>query len=186
MNERSDDELVAGFQDGDETCFNELVYRYKNMLYQYIKAMVRDESAAEDIFQEVFLSFYRNMKQYRPQGKFKNYLFTSARNRVLNFFRDKKEMFSLDDTDENGNPYLHEQLESGEAQPLETMEQAELGRRIRQASLRLSVKQREILYLKQYMTFQEAAQLLQRPLGSLLADHHRAVQKMQKLLREEA
>ena len=47
MNARSDDELVAGFQNGDETCFNELVYRYKNILYQYILVMVRDEGAAD-------------------------------------------------------------------------------------------------------------------------------------------
>ena len=40
MSERTDDELVQGCQAGDEQCFNELVYRYKNGLYQYIVALV--------------------------------------------------------------------------------------------------------------------------------------------------
>ena len=56
MSQRSDDELVQGCQQGKEEDFNELVYRYKNDLYQYILALTRDEGAAGDIFQEVFLS----------------------------------------------------------------------------------------------------------------------------------
>ncbi len=186
MKELSDDELVAGFQNGDEQCFNELVYRYKNTLYQYILVMVRDEGAAGDIFQEVFLNFYRRIGQYRSEGKLKSYLFTAARNRVFNYFRDKDGVCSLDDTDEEGNPYLHDEVQGDDPSPLEKMEQAELGRRIQEASLRLPLSQREIIYLKQYMTFREAAQLLNRPLGTVLADHHRGIQKMQKMLRDEA
>ena len=186
MNARSDDELVAGFQNGDEMCFNELVYRYKNILYQYILVMVRDEGAADDIFQEVFLNFYRRIKEYHPEGKLKSYLFTSARNRILNFFRDGNKMFSLDDTDEEGNPYLHDGLAGDDPQPLEKLEQEELAARIRNASLRLPPRQREAIYLKQYMTVREAAELLGRPLGTVLADHYRGLQKMQKLLKEDA
>lgn len=186
MSERSDDELVTGFQNGDQDCFNELVYRYKNVLYQYIMVMVRDEGAAGDIFQEVFLSFYRRIHDFRPEGKLKSYLFTSARNRMLNFFRDRDKLFSLDDTDEEGNPYLHDELPGDDPQPLEGMERAELAARIKNASLRLPARQREAIYLKQYMTFREAAELLDRPLGSVLADHHRGIQKMQKMLRDEA
>lgn len=186
MSERSDDELVSGFQNGDDACFGELVQRYKNTLYQYITAMVRDEGAAGDIFQEVFLGVYRRMREYRPEGKFKSYLFTSARNRILNFFRDRDRVFSLDDTDEEGNPFWHEELAGDDPSPLERLEKEELACRIRAASLRLPPRQREVIYLKQYMTFREAAELLHRPLGSLLADHHRAMIKMREMLREEA
>ena len=95
-------------------------------------------------------------------------------------------MFSLDDTDEEGNPYLHDGLTDNDPQPLEKLEQEELAARIRNESLRLPPRQREAIYLTQYMTFREAAELLGRPLGTVLADHYRGVQKMQKLLKEEA
>lgn len=186
MSDRSDDELVLGFQNGDQECFNQLVYRYKNILYQYIMVMVRDEGAAGDIFQEVFLGFYRRINDYRPEGKLKSYLFTAARNRMLNFFRDRDKLFSLDDTDEEGNAYMHDALPGADPQPLENLERAELAERIRNASLRLPARQREAIYLKQYMTFREAAELLKRPLGTVLADHFRGVQKMQMMLRDEA
>lgn len=182
MSGKTDDELVIGCQNGNEDCFNELVYRYKNMLYQYILAMVRDEGAAGDVFQEVFLSFYRHIGQYKPEGKLKSYLFTSARNRVLNYFRTQGKTISLDDTDEEGNAYLHEGMAGKERQPQEVLEQAELLEQIKQAAQSLSPRQREAIYLKQHMTFKEAADLLQRPMGTVLADYHRAMQKLQKML----
>ena len=185
MSQRSDDKLVQGCQQGNSEDFNELVYRYKNDLYQYILALTRDEGAAGDIFQEVFLSFYRNIATYQPQGKLKSYLFTSARNRVLNYFRDQDKAVSLDDTDEEGTPYLHQEIAGNDLSPLEGLTQAEGLEKIRQASLRLPPKQREAVYLKQIMTFQEMAELLKRPLGSVLADYHRGIRKMQALLKEE-
>ena len=186
MTERTDDELVQECQQGNEDSFNELVYRYKNMLYQYIVAMVHDEGTAGDIFQEVFLSFYRRLAEYQPEGKLKSYLFTSARNRVLNYFRSQRtEEVSLDDTDEEGNAYLHDEIAGQELSPLEGLTQAEGLEKIKQASLALPDKQREVVYLKQCMTFQELADLLNRPLGTVLADYHRGMGKMQQLLTEE-
>lgn len=183
MSERTDDELVQGCKNGNEDDFNELVYRYKNSLYQYIVALVKDEGAAGDIFQEVFLNFYRRIGEYEAQGKLKSYLFTSARNRVLNYFRDQDKATSLDDTDEEGNAYLHQEIAGKDLSPLEGLAQAEGLERIKQASLALPDKQREAVYLKQLMTFQEMAEMLQRPLGSVLADYHRGIRKMQELLK---
>lgn len=184
MKERTDDELIQGFRQGKQECFNELVYRYKNSLYQYIFSLVKDEGAAGDIFQEVFLNLYRRIGKYEAQGKLKSYLFTAARNTVLNYFRDKDKAVSLDDTDEEGNAYLHQEIAGNDLQPLEKLTQAEGLERIRLASLELAPKQREVVYLKQCMTFQELADLLQRPLGTVLADYHRGIQKMQQLLNE--
>ncbi len=181
---RSDDALVQGCQQGNRKDFNELVYRYKNDLYQYILALTRDEGAAGDIFQEVFLSFYRNIATYQPQGKLKSYLFTSARNRVLNYFRDQDKAVSLDADPEENAP-LQEQIASDEPTVLEKLEHAERLEQIRQAALALPPKQREVIYLKRSMTFQEIADTLQRPLGSVLADYHRGIRKMQERLKEE-
>lgn len=186
MNALSDDELVLRCRQGDPDGFAELLYRYKNPLYQYILAMVRDAGAADDIFQDVFLAFYRRLAQYQPEGKLKSYLFTSARNKVWNFFRDGKQEVSLDDTNEDGTAYLQENISGPDPQPLDGLEREETARRIREASLRLPPAQREVIYLKQYMTFKEAAQLLGRPLGTVLADHYRGILKMRKMLQDEA
>lgn len=85
LNGRTDDELVLLFKSGSGEAFEELVYRYKNSLYQYIMTMVQDEGAAGDLFQEVFISLFKHADKYEPRGKFKSWLFLTARNRVLNF-----------------------------------------------------------------------------------------------------
>ena len=182
LNERTDDELVLLFKSGSGEAFEELVYRYKNSLYQYIMAMVQDEGAAGDLFQEVFISFFKHTDKYQPRGKFKSWLFLTARNKVLNFFRDRDLLASLDQTDEEGNAFLHDTLPDGAPSPLEGLAGRETEEEIRRASLALPQRQREMIYLRQYLSFKEIAELMDRPLGTVLADCHRAIKKMQHLL----
>lgn len=182
LNERTDDELVLLFKSGSGEAFEELVYRYKNSLYQYIMAMVQDEGAAGDLFQEVFISFFKHADKYQPRGKFKSWLFLTARNKVLNFFRDRDPLASLDQTDEEGNAFLHDTLPDGAPSPLEGLAGRETEEEIRRASLTLPQRQREMIYLRQYLSFKEIAELMDRPLGTVLADCHRAIKKMQHLL----
>ena len=182
LSERTDDELVTLFKSGSDKAFEELVYRYKNSLYQYIMAMVQDEGAAGDLFQEVFISFFKHADKYDPRGKFKSWLFLTARNRVLNFFRDRDKLASLDQTDAEGNAFLHDTLPDGQLPLLDNLAGRETEEEIRRASLELPQRQREMIYLRQYLSFKEIAELLDRPLGTVLADCHRAVKKMQRLL----
>lgn len=182
---KEDDALVAAFQAGSSEAFETLVLRYKNTLYQYIMIMVQDEGTAGDLFQEVFLHFYKNADKYQPQGKFKAWLFRAARNRVLNFFRDRDKLFSLDASPEEDAPAYQDVLADDSPLPLEFLENKELGQLIRKAALALPEKQRELVYLRQYLSFKEMADLLQRPLGTVLADFHRAIKKMQTVLKKE-
>ena len=178
----TDDELVSAFRQGDEQAFEMLVLRYKNPLYQYIMSMTQDEGAAADLFQETFISFFKNADKYEARGKFKSWLFLSARNRTLNFFRDRDKLSSLDGTDEEEGLSLHETLPDGTLPPLEALSGRETEEEIRRAALNLPQRQREMIYLRQYFSFKEIAQMLGRPLGTVLADCHRAVKKMQVLL----
>lgn len=178
----TDDELVSAFRQGDEQAFEMLVLRYKNPLYQYIMSMTQDEGAAADLFQETFISFFKNADKYEARGKFKSWLFLSARNQTLNFFRDRDKLSSLDGTDEEEGLSLHETLPDGTLPPLEVLSGRETEEEIRRAALNLPQRQREMIYLRQYFSFKEIAQMLGRPLGTVLADCHRAVKKMQLLL----
>ena len=158
--------------------------RYKNSLYQYIFAMTRDAGATEDLFQETFISFFKHADKYQARGKFKAWLFLAARNRTLNFFRDRDKLFSLDQTDDEGCDLLSA-LPDSSPTPAEALSGRETEEQIRRAALALPVRQREMIYLRQYFSFKEIAQMLQRPLGTVLADCHRAVKKMQTLLAGE-
>lgn len=179
---QNDDELVASFCNGNNQAFEELVLRYKNPLYQYILSLVKEEGAAEDLFQEVFISFFKHAQTYKPEGKFKAWLFLTARNKVINFWRDSKKTTSLDQTDEDGNAFLQEKLEDNSRPVLDELSWQETEKLVARAAEELPPRQREMIYLRQYLSFQEIADTVGRPLGTVLADCHRAVKKIRQLI----
>ncbi len=179
---RPDDVLVASFCQGNNEAFEELVLRYKNPLYQYILSLVKDESTAEDLFQDVFISFFKHARSYRAQGKFKAWLFLTARNKVINHWRDHKQTASLDQTDEDGNAFLQEILPDQAPSALDELSFREFETSVARAIDQLPPRQREMIYLRQFMSFQEIAETVGRPLGTVLADCHRAVKKIRQIL----
>lgn len=181
----SDDELIGQFVAGMPQAFEELVLRYKNSLYQYLISLVHDEGAAGDLFQDVFLALYTHAADFKAQGKFKSWLFLTARNKTLNYFRDHKQTVSLDEPDEEGNEFLHDVLPDGEADHLEQLQSQEGLERLKALIDTLPPHQQEMLYLRQYLSFAEIAEVLHKPLGTVLADCHRAVQKVRKLASSE-
>ena len=181
---KSDDELIVLFQNGTQEAFEEIVLRYKNSVYQYILSLVKDDGAAGDLFQDVFLALFKHAADFRAEGKLKSWLFQTARNKVLHFWRDNKTPLSLDETDEEGNAFWHETLADDAPALLDVLETQELGAQIRQAAEKLPPRQREVVFLRQYMSFKEMADFLHRPLGTVLADCHRGLQKMKVLLNQ--
>lgn len=185
IQEQTDDELVQLFAHGDHQAFEKLVLRYKNSLYQYLKTLVNDEGTAGDLFQEVFISLFKHAADFRAEGKVKSWLFLAARNKAFNYLRDHKNQDSLDQTDEEGNEFLHETLSDGTLPALEQLASEEGAQRIRQVIEQLSPAQRETIYLRQYFAFKEVSEMLGRPLGTVLADFHRAVQKIRVQLQKQ-
>lgn len=185
LSAQNDDELIQTFVSGQPLAFEELVLRYKNSLYQYIMSLVHDEGAAGDLFQEVFLALYKHAADFKAQGKVKAWLFLTARNKTLNYFRDHKEHVSLDEPDEEGNEFWHEVLPDGEADQLEQLESEEGLALLKRAIDQLPPRQKEAIYLRQYLSFAEMAEVQHRPLGTVLADCHRAVAKVRQILASE-
>lgn len=185
MSMQSDDELIKLFAAGQAQAFEELVLRYKNSLYQYLLSQVKDEGAAGDLFQEVFLALYTHAEDFKAQGKAKSWLFLTARNKMLNYVRDRKPVTSLDEPDEEGNEFWHEVLPDGEEDLLTQLQSAEGLEHLKQVIDTLPPHQQEVLYLRQYLSFAQMAEVLHKPLGTVLADCHRAVTKVRKILMSE-
>ncbi len=182
---QTDDELLDLFCQGNNEAFEELVLRYKNPLYQYILSLVKDEGTTDDLFQDVFLSLFKHARTYKRQGKLKAWLFLTARNKVFNYVRDHKNTASLDQTDDEGNAFLQDMLPDNSRPVLEELRWQEFQETIRQAIEKLPPRQKEVIYLRQYLSFQEIADTVGRPLGTVLADCHRGINKIKQLLAQQ-
>jgi RNA polymerase sigma-70 factor (ECF subfamily) len=87
----TDEELMAEFQNGDATCFDALLERYRGPVFAMIVNMLNDRIAAEDVFQEVFLKVIRSAQTYDPARAFAPWVFKIADNACMEAFRRRKD-----------------------------------------------------------------------------------------------
>ena len=92
-------ELLLLLKSGDEGAFEKIYKLYSSRLFGNIYKMVKSESAAQDIWQEVFIKIWNNRAGIDPEKSFRSYLFKIAENNVYDFFRkaarDKKMQTAL-------------------------------------------------------------------------------------------
>ena len=100
----SDLELMLRVREGDAASFEVLLRRYRLPLVGYFRRMVRDQSLAEDLAQEVFLRVYKSRERYQPDARFTTWLYRIATNLALNAIRDRRDEVSgsASEDDENG------------------------------------------------------------------------------------
>jgi len=96
----TDFEVVQDCLAGNKDAFEEIVARYKNLVYSIILRMTNDREEANDLAQEVFLKIYKNLKSYSPEFKFSTWTMRITSNHVIDFRRkQKQETVSLETTE---------------------------------------------------------------------------------------
>ena len=80
--------LVLRLIDGNEDAFCELYAAYKNRLIYFAMRFLKSREYAEDVFQDAFTIIWQGRRFINPDASFSSYLYTIARNRILNQLRD--------------------------------------------------------------------------------------------------
>src|SRR2546430_2341228 len=78
--ERTDEELLAAYQQGDPEAFESLLPRYRAPLFTFLLRMLGDREKAEDLAQETFLRIVTGASDWEHRARFQTWLFTIARN----------------------------------------------------------------------------------------------------------
>lgn len=93
--------LVQQAQAGDSTAEAELVRRYTRRIAGFVRSIIRQTDAVEDVTQMVFIKMFRRISRLRDPAVFESWLFTLARNTALDFLRRRNcrpQTVALDDT----------------------------------------------------------------------------------------
>lgn len=90
MQNYTDQQLIAAYLKGDEKSLEILIKRYLNPIYGFAYRYVKDQQNAEDITQETFLKVWKNIKKYDKNKSFKAWIYTIAKNTVLDFIKKEK------------------------------------------------------------------------------------------------
>ncbi|MCP4523762.1 MAG: RNA polymerase sigma factor [Candidatus Gracilibacteria bacterium] len=94
-----DREIVAECQTGDFGQFGELYDRYIDKIYKFIYLKTSNKQVAEDLTSDVFYKVLNSLSQFdvnRVETSFKSWLYTIANNKIIDFYRTKKEHFDIE------------------------------------------------------------------------------------------
>jgi len=97
--EPDDSALMLRYRDGDVAAFEILYRRHNDALYRYLLRLSRHESAAEDIFQEVWGKIINARSRYRPTAKFTTFLYRVAHNCFIDHVRRNRRHAQTADVD---------------------------------------------------------------------------------------
>ncbi len=185
MDKLIDDEiLVKQFQSGSQRAFDELMKRYERKIFGYLLRSVRNYEDAEELTLEVFFKAYRALSSWEPKAKFSTWLYTIASNLSIDYHRSKSRhpVYVLEDEEVLETKLVATDLSSN---PEKQVEDIERGRIIREAVDELSSKQKEVFMLTRYegLPIREVAETLGMAEGTVKIHLHRAMKKLQTLLR---
>jgi len=156
---------MQAFKRDETLAFRELFDRYKNAIYGFVRRRVDDPGRAEEIAQDVFLALVQQRRSYEARASFRTFLYRIALNRVASERRKMAEA-----------PAPNPNVAAGG--------DISLVQQIREALARLEREQREIVMLREYegLNYQEIAQVLNVPLGTVRSRLFRAKLALRELL----
>ena len=171
----SERELVERCRSGDETAFQDLVDRYKGLVFALIARTVQDRSRAEDLAQEVFLRVHRGLPYFRGEARLSTWIYRIVANVCV---RDaaRPAALSLDDERAAKRP-----------PPSATDRQYgdfELRDRLEKAIARLPANYRFLIaaHYLEGVRYEDLAEALDLPLGTVKTQLYRAKQQLRRLL----
>jgi RNA polymerase sigma factor (sigma-70 family) len=180
------DQAVQG---GDEQAYADLMERYKKPVYHMILKMVRNVDDAEDLTIEAFAKAFKNLERFKKDYTFSTWLFRIATNNAIDFIRKKKlETYSLNTSfsDDNGDAVTID-VEDKNLNPAEETIKTQKIELIRMFVTKLPAKYQRLVKLRYFdeLSYEEIAQELGAPLGTVKAQLHRARELMYDLVKDK-
>ena len=181
-NKLKDSELLVRYMAGDGDAFRELVSRYKNPLYAFLKRFLNRQELVEDIFQETFLQLYMSKDSFDTSRPLRPWLFTIAANKAKDALRKMQRHASMElgvvaDAGDVSIDDVVNLLTSYKITPDEEVSKDETARRVRQIVANMPEKLRGILILAYFeqFSYKQMAEILSIPIGTVKSRLHTAV-----------
>lgn len=155
---KSDQSLINKALSGSAQAWDMLVTRHEKRVYNYALRMTMNPDDALDLMQDVFVSVFRNLHQFRHESSFPRWLLKIAANRTVDFHRR-----GLKRQSEFSGDQVFEDIAQTENDPFDDLLKRETNRQIVAMLNQLPSEQRLTVEMKffQHMTFEEIAQMLE-------------------------
>jgi RNA polymerase sigma-70 factor (ECF subfamily) len=181
-----DDErsVIQDCQRGEKEPYRILVDRYKEKAYYFALSYVANQEDALDLSQDAFIKAYRSLKYFNLELKFSSWFFRILRNLCIDFLREKKRK-KMSSTEGNGErPAMN--IPDSSLSPDFLMERDTLRKKIWEEINKLRESEREVLVYKDIhgLEYEEIAEIMQIPKGTVASTLHKARKKMRERLKK--
>ena len=174
-------EAILACQAGNKTAYRYIVEKYKTRAYYAALMYTKNREDALDLSQEAFYRAFKAIKRFDTKRNFYTWFYKILKNICLNFIQFKKvRANSSDEFDEN----TMRPVDASISRPDEIFEKSEQSEYIWKAIDSLNENDREIIILKEFddMSYQEIADTLNIPIGSVMSRLFYARKKLLKKL----
>jgi len=174
--------LVERCLQGDDAAWEAIVTAYTRRIFNLSYRFTNRADEAEDLTQEIFIRVYQNLKSYKAEaGNLQNWIFKVARNLIIDHYRQTRRYQKTGGSEELETLNL---VEETHPNPLRRVEQAEASRFLRDGLRALSPELKEAVILRDLegMPYQEIADLLSVPEGTVKSRINRGRIELAKLL----
>ena len=184
--DKSDDQLITLYVDGNNEAFDSLLERHKDRVFTYIYHAVKNEELADDIFQDTFVKAIMTIKQgrYVENGHFPAWITRIAHNLIIDYFRQTRAENHQSTDDEDANILNRKEL--SETTIEDSLITSQIHDDVRRLVDALPDSQREVLIMRYYrnMSFKEIADTTGVSINTALGRMRYAILNMRRLAEE--
>ena len=177
----NDSELINKAKNGDSKAYEGLLKKYRNSVYNLVYRMVHDIEEAEDLTQEAFIKAFHSLASFNEDYAFSTWLYK------IDFFRKRKlQTYSLDKPVQYKDSEIQHEIPDPDLNPEKSILARERSRTIQEAIKTLPEKYYIAIVLRhnEEKSYEEIAEILNLPLGTVKARIFRAREMLNKALRE--
>ncbi len=171
-----------------QNSYTKLLERYRDSVYHTMLKMVKDNDDAEDLTIEAFGKAFRRLESYSPSFAFSTWLFKIATNNCIDFIRKQKMVIlSIDEGNDQNSmdtaPSI--QIKNDDLDPEEKIMLAQRSAQLKKILEQLNDKYRQMLEYRYFdeLSYQEIAEKLDIPLGTVKAQIFRAKELLYEILK---
>ncbi len=187
LNKLTDGELLTRYTEGEEAAFREIVNRYKNGLYAFLRMFLNRRELVEDVFQETFLQLFSSRESFDTNRPLRPWLFTIAANKAKDALRkwQRKNAIpigTMTDSEDLSFDDMLNSVTSDSTMPYEQLQRDETAVRVRRIIADMPENLREILVFAYFnrFSYKQMAEILSIPIGTVKSRLHTAVGRFAK------
>ncbi len=168
--------IAQGLKRQDPELLDRLIEEFQHRLLRYLLFLTGNREVSEDLFQETWIRVLLRGAQFNGKSRFDTWLFTIARNLVIDLSR-KRTMASLDEMSEGSDNERPFEIIDTEPSPLDQFRSSEDRAEVHQVLVNLERRSREVLVLRFYeeLSLEEIASITQAPLSTVKSRLYRGL-----------